>query len=298
MPAQQRPSRTGTGSDAAGATVSPQTMIRPARELAGISLRELARRVGVSVGTMSAIETGKTSASAERLELIVAELGTTVELLAAAPVPPDAAPVDEFDWRTYPERHLDPVLSAAIECFVRTGYHGATMRTIAAQAQISVPGVYHHYASKQALLVAGFDLAIAELTAHLYPARDEGTTPAARLDNLCRALVLFAAVRRDLAQIVVTEPRNVAAPDDARVHAFIGELISLLRNEISAGRTDHSFAADDPGAAARAVLSLCLSVCQWDSTATDAQSLAAQYSAFALSLARNSSPPAGGSAVR
>ncbi|GAB16641.1 putative TetR family transcriptional regulator [Gordonia effusa NBRC 100432] len=278
------------GSDAvrsdADPSIAPQNMIRPARELAGISLRELARRIGVSAGTMSAIETGKTPASTQRLELIVAELGTTVELLSNAAPPAHSPERAEFDWRVYPDKHLDPVLAAAIACFVRTGYHGATMRTIAAEAGISVPGVYHHYASKQSLLVAGFDLAIAELGAHLPPARIDGTDPVARLRNLCTAIVLFATVRRDLARIVVNETRNVEAPDDSRVQTFTTELIMLLQNEIDAGVADGSLTADDPGAAALAILSLCFSVCQWDSPTTDPERVAARYARFAINLAR------------
>lgn len=262
-------------------------MIRPARELAGISLRELARRIGVSVGTMSAIETGKTAASAERLKLIVAELGTTVELLSSSDATAEELREVEFDWRTYPDAHLDPVLAAAIACFVRTGYHGATMRTIAAEAGISVPGVYHHYASKQSLLVAGFDLAIAELGAHLAPARDQGTDPVARLDNLCQAVVLFATVRRDLARIMVNEARNVEAPDAARVAAFTDELIAMVRTEVESGVEQRLLRADDAAAAARAILSLSFSVCQWDSLDGTAAELAAQYARFAINVARD-----------
>lgn len=288
QPPARSQTRTGSGVESRpDGAVAPQTMIRPARELAGISLRELARRIGVSVGTMSAIETGKTPASAERLESIVAELGTTVELLSSTGPADEPREVAEFDWRVYPDTHLDPVLDAAIACFVRTGYHGATMRTIAAEAGISVPGVYHHYASKQSLLVAGFDLAIAELSAHLHPARDEGTDPVARLDNLCQALVLFATVRRSLARIMVNEARNIDAPDAARIDAFTHDLLTLLHNEIRAGVRTGALTTDDSAAAARAILSLSLSVCQWDSPADDPAAVAAQYARFAINIARN-----------
>lgn len=288
MSEQQTQTQRRTQADGSRPTVrapSVQTMIRPARELAGISLRELAKRVGVSVGTMSAIETGKSTASPERLELIVEQLGTTVELLLRSDHEP-AAERPIFDWRDYPDANLDPVLDAAIICFVETGYHGATMRTIAAQAQISVPGVYHHYASKQSLLVAGFDLAIAELMAHVRPARDDGETPVARLSNICEAIVLFATMRRDLARIVVNEARNVDAPDSSRVQKFTDDLIAQVRAEIDAGISGGALSTDDPAAAARAALALSLSVCQWDSTDVEPTKVARQYSRFAVNLVR------------
>lgn len=242
---------------------SAQAMIRPARELAGISLRELARRVGVSVGTMSAIETGKTVAGTDRLDVIAAELGTTVQRLSAADPIPTAEPSRAaFDWRVYPALDLDPVLAAAMACFVDTGYHGATMRTIAAAAGISVPGVYHHYASKQALLVAAIDLAAAELRAHLRAARNEGAEPVARLANLSEALTRFAVARHDLARIVVAEA-HAADEADARLAALRHESMMLLRNEIESGASSRTLHVDDPDDAARAILSLCLGVSGW-----------------------------------
>ncbi|MBD0860026.1 TetR family transcriptional regulator [Gordonia sp. zg691] len=268
--------------------ISPQTMIRPARELAGISLRELARRIGVSVGTMSAIETGKTVAGTERLDVIAAELGTTVHRLSEADPVPAGDPTgghplrSPFDWRVYPALELDPVLAAAIACFVRTGYHGATMRTVAAEAGISVPGVYHHYANKQALLVAGVDLALAELRAHLPPARDDAADPVARLGNLCEALTRFAIVRADLARIVVHEA-NAATEAQARAALLDGEVMSLLRTEIDAGAAEDTLDADHPHETARAIVSLCLGVSRRNDTDTD--TVARRYARYSVRLA-------------
>lgn len=51
--------------------------IREARSASGVSLRELARRIGVSAATVSAIETGKTQVSVSRLHVIASALQTT-----------------------------------------------------------------------------------------------------------------------------------------------------------------------------------------------------------------------------
>ena len=65
--------------------------IRDLRSTRGISLRELARRVGVSPATLSAIETGGTGLSVDRLQAIAAALGTSAAaLLAKNPHPSDA----------------------------------------------------------------------------------------------------------------------------------------------------------------------------------------------------------------
>ncbi|MBX6169035.1 MAG: helix-turn-helix transcriptional regulator, partial [Thermobispora bispora] len=64
--------------------------IRRARRDRGISLRELARLVGVSPGTISAIENGKTGITIARLSRIASALGVPPAALLEEP-PPERA---------------------------------------------------------------------------------------------------------------------------------------------------------------------------------------------------------------
>ena len=57
-------------------------------------------------------------------------------------------PTSADDWRTFPPLLVAPVLGAALDVFVEMGYHGASVRDIARRAGLSVPGMYHHYATK------------------------------------------------------------------------------------------------------------------------------------------------------
>jgi len=154
------------------------TRVRHARTSAGLSLRETARRIEVSPATLSAIENGTTGISIPRLRALAAELGTTAAWLIGEqhPAPardrgrrsrhriePDPEDGTLGAWREFPPLRIDPVLTAAIDSFVETGYHGATIRSIAHRAGMSVPGVYHHYSDKQHLLVRALDLTMDEL---------------------------------------------------------------------------------------------------------------------------------------
>src|SRR5690242_19614951 len=167
--------------------------VRSARVRAGVSLRQLASRVSVSPATLSAIENDKAGLSVDRLYLIANALGTSAAEMLQVPEPDRVpqAPVDVSesgeDWRAFPALDLDPVLMAAISVFVRTGYHGATMRTIATAAHMSVPGVYHHYPSKQHLLVAVLDVAMTELHWRIPAAGAEGATPTERFSDMVEA---------------------------------------------------------------------------------------------------------------
>jgi transcriptional regulator with XRE-family HTH domain len=59
--------------------------LRAHREQAGLSLRELARRLGVSPSAISQIETGKSRPSVSTLYSIVSELGMSLDELFGAP---------------------------------------------------------------------------------------------------------------------------------------------------------------------------------------------------------------------
>src|SRR5882757_4305387 len=239
--------RDGPSPDAMGHTV------RQSRLAAGVSLRELARRIGVSAATLSAIETGKTELAVSRLREIADALHTTPDRLLAVPaLDSPGEPRDEVragpgsvqrggdrrDWRTFGPLPIDPVLAAAITSFVRTGYHGATMRSIAALAGMSVPGVYHHYASKQELLVITLDLAMDDLTRRLLAAAREGTDGLARVRLMVDALALFHTHRWELAFIGASEMRSLEQVNRRRIAAQRNHVQHLLDDAIDQAIAD------------------------------------------------------------
>jgi AcrR family transcriptional regulator len=272
------------------------TAIRNARAGAGLSLRELARRVDVSPATLSAIETGKTGVSVDRLRVLADALGTSAADLLS---PPSAGTVildrnsevghpAPGSWREFPAMAIDSVLSAAIEGFVETGYHGATMRSIATRAGVSVPGVYHHYRDKQDLLVRILDLTMDELHWRVRAARDEGRSAIGRVALIVEALALYHTHRRDLAFIGASEMRSLEPDNRARIAQSRNDLQHMLDHEIAgaigAGELDTRHPAD----AGRAISTMCTSLPQWfriDGPSTPEQ-IAREYADFALDLLR------------
>jgi len=61
------------------------TRIRKARERARISQAELARRIGISLTSMNAIERGHTDPRASRIVAIARELGVSTDALLLGP---------------------------------------------------------------------------------------------------------------------------------------------------------------------------------------------------------------------
>jgi transcriptional regulator with XRE-family HTH domain len=92
--------------------------LRAHREQRGLSLRELARRLGVSPSAISQIETGKSRPSVSTLYSIVSELGMSLDELFGAqkpaqPAAPAAAPPARSRARAQGERHVQRADSRA-----------------------------------------------------------------------------------------------------------------------------------------------------------------------------------------
>ena len=294
-------------------------LVRSVRERKGLSLRALAGQLGVSPATMSQLETGKTRVSALRLVRIADALGVAVQDLLVPTKAPDAPvdgepvgagplgkvagppanrhPVDVVErvvdsgrgsWRVLPELDLDPVLRAALHTFNRTGYHGSSMRDIAARAGMSVPGLYHHYASKQAMLGTLLDIAATESLWRVQAARDEGADPVQRFSNVVEAVTLYYTHRQAFAHVGFTELRNLERENRPRVTAARTRIQKLIDTEIAAGIAAGEFDPIDPKEAGRAVVMLCTALANWyrPDGALSADQLSALYAGFALDMVR------------
>jgi AcrR family transcriptional regulator len=51
------------------------------------------------------------------------------------------------------KKRIDSIISAAVDVFIEKGYEGASMNEIAARAGISKGGLYHHFISKDMVLL-------------------------------------------------------------------------------------------------------------------------------------------------
>ncbi|WP_328396422.1 TetR family transcriptional regulator [Nocardia sp. NBC_00416] len=278
--------------ETADSPLPPHEAIRAARRVGGLSLREVARRIGVSPATLSALENGRTGLSVTRLTEVAAALGVPAhQLLAghgAAPVSApnvDAAP-EPGAWREFGPLGYDPVLTAAIASFVEIGYHGTTVRALARRAGTSVPGLYHHYRDKQEVLVRILDLTMDELHWRVAAARAEGSDGPERVRLIVEALALFHTHRRELGFIGASEMRSLLPADRARIARSRSRIQQILDAEIAAARDAGAFTAPHPRAAGRAIATMCTGISQWYREGGDAtpEEIAAEYGRFALDM--------------
>jgi AcrR family transcriptional regulator/DNA-binding XRE family transcriptional regulator len=273
--------------------LSPVTVgsrIRHTRGTRGITLREMAVRIGVSPATVSAVENGRTAISGPRLTEMARALGVSIEDLLS---PVDGEKADPpapaaTGWRHYEPLQFDVPLTAALDVFLEVGYHGATMRQIAGRAGLSVPGIYHHYASKQEMLVRLFDAAVNDLFRRCELVSAGTDDCVERFQELVENFALFHTHRRELAFVGASEMRSLEEPDRSRIMALRSNIQRFIDDEVRRGHDAGIFAVDDPREAARAVVTMCTGLTQWYSPAgaDSAEDVACRYVGYALGLVR------------
>jgi AcrR family transcriptional regulator/DNA-binding Xre family transcriptional regulator len=272
----------------AGAGLDPGAAIRRARETRGKSLRRLAAEMAVSPATLSALETGRTPITVERLQRVAQLLDLPVEMLLRGEAPAVATPHRGRGWREHSGLELDPVLEAAALVFVRRGFHAASMREVAAEAGLSVAGVYHHFASKQQILVALLDVTMAEIRWRLLAAREEGTTPTESFALMVESLALFHAVRGDLAFLGASEMRAIDEPERTRVIGLRDEVQHQLDAQADRCIANGDFTVGAPRTACRAIVTMCTSLPSWFrlSGPLAPEEVARMYADYAVAIMR------------
>ncbi|WP_216695335.1 TetR/AcrR family transcriptional regulator [Dietzia psychralcaliphila] len=204
----------------------------------------------------------------------------------------DASHDDADWWQRYdsPPVTLHPLLDAALDLFLRMGYHGTSVRAIASAANMTVPGLYYKFESKQDILVELLTLSNQELTRRSHAALDEAApTPRARFAALIRCVVLHMTHMQRFAHLV----KEIGALDDPHRTKHIDlrdRFQKLVLTEVIAGQTLGQFGQGDPHETTRAVLTMCTGVSEWfriEGAATPEQ-IADRYVEFARRLVLDS----------
>ena len=113
---------------------------------------------------------------------------------------------------TQPRR--EQLLEAAAQLFSSRGFHAVGIDDIGAAAGISGPGVYRHFASKQALLESLCDRAMTRMLDGAEHITETAGDPHTALESLVDLHVAFTVSERALIGVWVREARSLS--DDVR----------------------------------------------------------------------------------
>lgn len=265
--------------------------LRELRRERGLSLRQLGEKAGVSAATLSQLETGKTALTTARALSLAVALDVDPRRIhpdLSADGRRGSDPAGPLEWRVFPPVQLDVALRGALQCFTETGFHGSSVRDIARRAGLSVPGLYHYYPGKQAMLSALFEIGMSDLLLRSRAARAEGRDARERFVRLVEALALYHAHRPELSFIGTTEIRALPTRDRRRHTGIRSEQQHMVDDEVEIGVQEGIFSTREPHAASRAVVSMCVGIANWyrPGGLYTPEQIAAQYVDFSLGLVR------------
>jgi AcrR family transcriptional regulator len=180
----------------------------------------------------------------------------------------------------------EQILLAALRCFLEKGYHGTTIRSVAARAGVSVPGLYHHYASKSVLLERLIDQVMDDLVAETEEALEgAGDDPLDRFDAVVVAHVRFHCHRPEESFIGNSELRSLSRSAHKRVVAKRDRQQRIFDRVVEEGLDAGLFDLEWPRQTSRALVTMCTAVATW--YRRDGEWSSAQIVELYRTLARN-----------
>ncbi len=116
------------------------------------------------------------------------------------------------------------IVDAGIELMSERGYHATSIRSIAKRAGMSTANLYHHFDSKQALLVQIMFGGIVRLRHDTDRARAEaGGSAVDQLDAVVREHVVAHARRREVSFLTTSELRSLPKRERNRISRLFDE---------------------------------------------------------------------------
>lgn len=157
-----------------------------------------------------------------------------------------------------------PIIAAALEAFYRVGYGAATVRDIASQANVTVAAVYHHFDSKQDMLVHIMSRAMRDNLEAVRAQRQlhEGD-PRAQLSSMVGAIVEYHTGHQAEAFVGGSELRSLEEPGRSQIVALRDEEEAEFRAVMEQGIAQGFFDVGNPVLATRAILAMASAVASW-----------------------------------
>lgn len=141
---------------------------------------------------------------------------------------PDRSAAGPTPFRAEPQltTRREQILAAAARLFAERGYAAVTIEDIGEQAGILGPSVYHHFASKHAILAALINRVNEWITLGVLTAKGTAPDPATAVSEMTCYYVSFTLRFPDLVGLALTESLYLSDPD--------AEALRRVRNDIVA----------------------------------------------------------------
>jgi AcrR family transcriptional regulator len=121
----------------------------------------------------------------------------------------------------------EAILGAAVELFRRRGFHAVGIDEIGTAAGISGPGVYRHFPSKGAVLVALFDSMTEEMLIAAVAIQKAECPPAETLGRLVALHAAAAVEQRARLAVWIQDRLSLPAEDQGRIGRRQAEYVGI-----------------------------------------------------------------------
>jgi TetR/AcrR family transcriptional regulator, cholesterol catabolism regulator len=148
------------------------------------------------------------------------------------------------------------ILESAAQVFRQKGFHGASMADIAEAVNLQKASLYHHFDSKQEILLELLDRALDLVCAQMQGVMDLALPPDEKLRLAMRTFLRMLSERGDLVSVLLLEYRSLEPELYARHIPHRDRFEAMWRDVIREGVRTGVFTCDDIPLAVRGLLGM------------------------------------------
>jgi AcrR family transcriptional regulator len=180
------------------------------------------------------------------------------------------------------------VVDAALTVFAERGYHGTSVKEIAALLRIRTPSLYNHMTSKQSLLEEIIGSTSRQVWADFEAAVEGKDDVTVRLHDAVYVYALRHATRRREAVVVNRDISSIEEPARTEILELRRRHEHAVRALVQEGIEKDVFMDQPASLVSFAILEMCVSIARWfhPGLAFTAEDVAEHYSRYALRIAR------------
>ena len=182
------------------------------------------------------------------------------------------------------------IKKSAINLFYKKGYFATSMSAIANATGIGKSSIYHHYPTKEDILLDIFRTTMKDLQEMLEKRLREVIDTESKIKAFIYCHIVFHIERQKEAIIADSELRGLTARNYKEIIQMRDEYERTVQDVLQEGVSEGLFAESDIKVISYAILSMCTSVCSWfkKSGNLSKEALAEIYADFILKgLAKN-----------
>lgn len=148
----------------------------------------------------------------------------------------------------------DLILESAAQIIRKKGFHATSMQDIAEAVNHQKASLYHHFSSKQEILLSLLDQALDLLTERISAVTTSQLEADSKLRKAMEVYLVSLAENVDLAAVLLLEHRSLDPAFNKRHIPRRDRFEGLWRDLIKQGMNEKIFIVSDPGMTARALL--------------------------------------------